>query len=290
MSEAPPSFEVRRDGDVFVAGRDGAPVGELRVLTRPDSRRLALFSPEHPASWSAMVAEASQRLDVDLYAEVDAAEVAELEWLDGAGFVLSRREDLYEIPTDWAALGLRRLPPPDTVDLVSAADCDLDRLRHLDEKLRDDVPGSAGWRWRREDFLAETFGADFDRDTYLAAVERSTGEHVGLAASGWVVSRHGSAWSGCCLRTGAPGSRTPSCCAFSRSCTTVVTGSCAPRSPTPTARLEAFSARERTSSGSGRRSSSSTVEPVPSAIQEVIRHNGFRTATLITWRRSTLAC
>ena len=57
---------------------------------------------------------------------------------------------------------------------------DPDRLRRLDDALRQDVPGSEGWRWDAEEFRAETFGPFFDPATYLVAVDRASGEYAGL--------------------------------------------------------------------------------------------------------------
>jgi len=52
--------------------------------------------------------------------------------------------------------------------------------RLLDDALRQDVPGSEGWRWDAEQFRAETFGPFFDPATYLVAVDRASGEYAGL--------------------------------------------------------------------------------------------------------------
>jgi ribosomal protein S18 acetylase RimI-like enzyme len=57
-----------------------------------------------------------------------------------------------------------------------------DRLRELDDQLKQDVPGADGWRWDRQGFRAETYDApDFDPATYLVAVEQATGRYAGLA-------------------------------------------------------------------------------------------------------------
>jgi RimJ/RimL family protein N-acetyltransferase len=64
--------------------------------------------------------------------------------------------------------------------VVSAVDADLDRVRELDDALRQDVPGSAGWRNDPATF-AEQLSADpqFDPATYLVAIEPS-GAYAGL--------------------------------------------------------------------------------------------------------------
>ena len=53
-------------------------------------------------------------------------------------------------------------------------------MRHLDDALRQDVPGAEGWKWDPVDFNEETFGFDFDPATYLVAVDVPSGEYIGL--------------------------------------------------------------------------------------------------------------
>lgn len=88
---------------------------------------------------------------------------------------------MYAVPTDPATTGLEIVAVPG-IDLVSANRVDERRLRELDEVLRQDVPGTDGWRWDEAAFRDETFDATyFDPTTYLVAVERGRGEYVGLA-------------------------------------------------------------------------------------------------------------
>jgi RimJ/RimL family protein N-acetyltransferase len=73
--------------------------------------------------------------------------------------------------------------------VISAADADRDRLRLLDDALRDDIPGTKGWRSTPEEFVNDNFGgSDFDPRTYLVAVDESTGEYIGLVRV-WMNSR-----------------------------------------------------------------------------------------------------
>jgi ribosomal protein S18 acetylase RimI-like enzyme len=69
-------------------------------------------------------------------------------WL-AAGWAINRREDEYVVPTLPAG-------PHPFLDLEAA---DLERLRLLDDELRQDVPGTSGWRWTHEDFVAETYSS-----------------------------------------------------------------------------------------------------------------------------------
>jgi GNAT superfamily N-acetyltransferase len=51
----------------------------------------------------------------------------------------------------------------------------------LDDALRQDVPGTAGWRWDAGDFREETFDSpEFDPALYQVAVEAVSGTYIGL--------------------------------------------------------------------------------------------------------------
>jgi GNAT superfamily N-acetyltransferase len=67
-------------------------------------------------------------------------------WIE-RGFTVWRREDEIEVPTG----------PASPHDFLGLGDVDEDRLRLLDDELRQDTPGSDGWRWPADDFHEETF-------------------------------------------------------------------------------------------------------------------------------------
>jgi len=105
----------------------------------------------------------------------------ELRILSDAGFTAARRQVNVEVDLidALANIGDARLPPG--VAAISAADADLDRLRQLDDALRDDIPGTGGWRNTPQDFADETFHAPaFNPRSYLVAVEERSGEYIGL--------------------------------------------------------------------------------------------------------------
>jgi hypothetical protein len=52
---------------------------------------------------------------------------------------------------------LERFPEPEGVVIISAVDAFENQLRLLDDALRQDVPGAAGWKWDPGDFHEETF-------------------------------------------------------------------------------------------------------------------------------------
>jgi len=62
------------------------------------------------------------------------------------------------IPTDPVVTGLQVIAEPEDIVVISAVDADEDHLRLLDDALRQDVPGTAGWQWDPGDFREETFG------------------------------------------------------------------------------------------------------------------------------------
>lgn len=95
----------------------------------------------------------------------------EAERYERLGFVRQRRESTYVIPV--AAIAAE-LPPG--LGIVSAADADLDRLRELDDLLRQDL--QPGWRWQPGAFREETFQPAFDPRTYLIAA--ASAEYVAL--------------------------------------------------------------------------------------------------------------
>lgn len=130
---------------------------KLRTFVRPDGRcfvRLDAGDDELPPG--------------ELYAIVDETEAEPYERL---GFVRQRRESTYVLPV----AGITSELPPG-LGMISAADADLDRLRKLDDLLRQDrLPG---WRWKPEDFREETFQPAFDPRTYLIAAAGA--EYVAL--------------------------------------------------------------------------------------------------------------
>jgi ribosomal protein S18 acetylase RimI-like enzyme len=109
---------------------------------------------------------------VDLYANVDENDVAP--YVE-RGFVVHRRENRYLVPTGT----VRRVEPPAGVELVTVDRVDESRLRELDDELRQDVPGTDGWRWDADGFRAELTSAGFDPSVYLVAVQDD--EYVGIA-------------------------------------------------------------------------------------------------------------
>jgi ribosomal protein S18 acetylase RimI-like enzyme len=160
------------DGDVVA--------GEVSGRLRPDGRCFLYFDAWRPDVYPLLAEAVAQGLRSDLYASLDDAEFDALDACAAAGFVEHRRASYYRIPTDPTVTGLADTAMPDEMDILSAADADVDQLRLLDDALRQDLPGYGGWCWDPGEFREDTFGPFFDPATYLVAVDRSSGEYAGL--------------------------------------------------------------------------------------------------------------
>ena len=156
-------------------------VGAARAFLRPDNRWFVAFDTSRADSYQPLVAAVAENVRGDLYTTARDTDEQGLDRLARLGFTVNRRESSYLIPTDPAATGLDAVPEPGDVVIISAADADEEQLRALDDALRQDVPGTAGWKWDPGDFREETFDSDqFDPATYLVAVDTDSCDYVGL--------------------------------------------------------------------------------------------------------------
>jgi RimJ/RimL family protein N-acetyltransferase len=155
-------------------------VGAVSAFLRPDDRWVLHFDDCRDDSYEPLLAAVAANTGRDLYATVDDTDEQALQTHDRLGFTVNRRESNLVIPTDPRITGLHVTAEPDGVIVISAVDADEDQLRLLDDALRQDVPGSAGWKWDPGDFHEETFDSQFDPATYLVAVHVASGEYIGL--------------------------------------------------------------------------------------------------------------
>jgi ribosomal protein S18 acetylase RimI-like enzyme len=161
------------------AGEEG--VGVAKASLRPDERCFVSFDSCRAEAHEPLVAAVAQELGRDLYLTVDEADGEGRALCELVGFEVNRRESEYLIPTDPEATGLRGVESPPGFVLVRADQVAEGRLRVLDDTLRQDVPGTDGWRWDEAGFREETFDSpSFDPTTYLIAVEHMSGEYAGL--------------------------------------------------------------------------------------------------------------
>jgi len=160
------------DGDLLA--------GEISARLRPDNRWFVYFDTWRADAYPPLADAVARDLGRDLYVTLEDAEYDALDACAQAGFAVHRRESYYRIPADPAVTGLAGAVLPDGLDVLSAADADIARLRLLDDALRQDVPGCEGWQWDAEQFRAETFSPFFDPATYVVAVDRAGGQYTGL--------------------------------------------------------------------------------------------------------------
>jgi ribosomal protein S18 acetylase RimI-like enzyme len=172
---------VTRGPDGWAARHGEVAVGKAAALVRPDGRCFVVFGACHAEAYRPLVQAIAQHLRRDLYTEVGEADVDVRDRLVGLGFVVHRREHTYTIPTDPTVTGLIDTAVPAGFEIVTADRVSEDRLRELDDELKQDVPGADGWTWDRQGFRKETYDAsDFDPATYLVAIEQASGRYAGL--------------------------------------------------------------------------------------------------------------
>src|SRR5712671_4627856 len=154
--------------------------GEVSARLRPDNRWFLYFDTWRADAYPPLADAVARDLGRDLHVTLEDAEYDALDACAEAGFAPHRRESYYRIPADPAVTGLAGAVLPPGLDVLSAAGAEITRLRLLDDALRQDVPGSEGWRWHAEEFRAETFGPFFDPAPYLIAADRARGDYAGL--------------------------------------------------------------------------------------------------------------
>ena len=177
---APPPAAVRivraSPGLVWRAYHADQAAGAVRAFLRPDNRWFVAFEHGRGDSDRSLLTAVAANLGADLYATADDRDDEGLDRLARLGFTVHRRESSYVIP-----VGPMAGEEPEGIVIISAANADEDDLRRLDDTLRQDVPGTAGWTWDSGDFREETFdSAEFDPATYLVAVDVDSARYVGL--------------------------------------------------------------------------------------------------------------
>jgi ribosomal protein S18 acetylase RimI-like enzyme len=127
---------------------------EARTFVRPDGRRFVLGAPSGDLPPG------------ELFASVDEHDAEARAAFERLGFEPVRRQLELMLPA--------LLPPVDTpegVHVLRADELPERELRLLDDELRQDVPGTDGWRWLPQDFHEETHESPhFDPAVYLVAV------------------------------------------------------------------------------------------------------------------------
>lgn len=165
----------------MTAGAGRRMANGLRTYLRPDGRCVVRPNDRWTAEHVRRALEYGRAHGVTVITHLADERTDEQRVLVDGGFSPTRREAIVEIQLDEALAAIVDAPLPEGIAVISAADADADRLRRLDDELRDDVPGTSGWRSTPEEFASDNFGDPaFNPQTYLVAVERDTGEYIGL--------------------------------------------------------------------------------------------------------------
>ncbi|WP_141704201.1 GNAT family N-acetyltransferase [Planobispora rosea] len=168
-------MEIVSMSDGWTARDAGSEVGRASGLVMPNGVCLVFFHNCRADAYAPLAAAMAPHFGRPLRVVVDESD--DLSPLMGAGFVLERRENRYVVPT-----GPESAPVPSGFALVTADRVPEPELRELDDELRQDVPGSEGWKWDEQGFRKETYeSSQYDPATYLVAVDGSTGRYVGIA-------------------------------------------------------------------------------------------------------------
>jgi ribosomal protein S18 acetylase RimI-like enzyme len=178
--ESAPRIERGSSGLEWVAYDGDMEVGDLSAMVRPDGRCFAFLRPGQSPADELLLAAAMQDTGRDLHASLDEFNYLEIEWHAKLGFEVTGQESNYAIGVAGAAAALGGAAVPAGVELISAGGADERLLRLLDDDLRQDVPGSDGWRWEAAGFREETHRWQFDPALYLVAVEQGSGRYAGL--------------------------------------------------------------------------------------------------------------
>lgn len=157
---------------------DDVVVGRAHVLRRPDRRVFVAVDAWHADVGAALLDAVLDAVPGPLHAVLGEDDAVQRALFGLAGFAEVRREDEVLVPVTAVPAGARPGPPAG-IELVSAADVPVEQLCRLDEQLRGDVPGTAGWVNDLDTFRELSFDPRwFDPATYVVAL--AGGEPVGL--------------------------------------------------------------------------------------------------------------
>jgi ribosomal protein S18 acetylase RimI-like enzyme len=156
---------------------DDRVVGRAHLRRRPDNRAFVAADAWQEPVTRALLDAVAADVPGDLYTLAGEDDADQLALLTAAGYAVVRREDEFVLPVA-TALAATAGEVPDGVTIAPADEKESDRLALLDDRLRQDVPGSDGWVNDPAEFRAYTFDEHFDPRLYLVAVV--DGEYVGL--------------------------------------------------------------------------------------------------------------
>jgi GNAT superfamily N-acetyltransferase len=162
--------------------------GRAQAFRRPDDRWQLSLPATAPDAWPGLVAEL--RRDASGTVITAAPSDDDLEpLLRGAGLLPARRIQHWTVPIDAERLARIGLVPgagpahtwhPSTHRLLRVTDAELTAVVGLDNVLRHEIPGTAGWHGTVADLRDELDSAAFDPQLYLIAQDERTGRLDGL--------------------------------------------------------------------------------------------------------------
>ena len=157
-------------------------VGSLAARVRPDRRCVFGVRGDDEGVRARLIDALASAVPNELLVDVREDDDQSIREYATLGFAPKRRESVYDIAVAAAslALALADMSMPAGVVCKSIADVDEDRLRELDDALRDDVPGTDGWQWSSEDFREETSAPSLDPELYLIVEDDRSGSYIAI--------------------------------------------------------------------------------------------------------------
>lgn len=177
------SRDRRQDQPIqrWLATSGNAAVGAVRARLRPDDRAILSFVGRDLDSYVPLTETVAAAMQRTVHTFADAGDAKTLAALEQAGFETELVMEAFRIRFDHALAWTKRAWIPSGFSILSAATADEDRLFALDNTLRQDTPGTDGWRGNREWFHDElTESPPFHPAAYLVAADDRNGEYVGL--------------------------------------------------------------------------------------------------------------
>lgn len=147
------------------------------AVRRPDGAWVLRLPPEQPETWSALVEKATQdALNTFLLTLPAEQSEAHEHFLRSAGFTPARTETTWRMPV----AAIPGTPSRSAHRLVSVIECDPERVAALDNAIRHDIPGTAGWSGTGDQIRESLDDPQFDPALYLVARDPHTGRLEGL--------------------------------------------------------------------------------------------------------------
>lgn len=169
-------------GPLWRALADSVVLGQVRAWVRPDGRTFLYVDQSDPDAMDLILESVEAQLHRTLHVSLDERDKQLNMLFTARGYQVNRTESTYSIPVAraWSRLDGSRLPPG--IAMVPADEPNEARLRELDDRLRQDVPGTDGWTWHPDDFREETFESDdFDPQLYWIAKSRDEDRYIAIA-------------------------------------------------------------------------------------------------------------